>query len=326
MNKSKVTVPTTQDPYEDQQNCKNCGCKFYGKYCPECGQSIKNYDQPLKLLLVDFAGNLFAFDTRVWRTLSSVFLKPGKMESEYVAGKRSKYMPPFRLYVFVSFLFFLLLAYVSNQSLQRNKVILSTIQSNSTTEQTDRAKFIDQLEITLKDKLNEQDLQHLIDELTIADTLHQTEQKPLDLDIKIGRRDVNLQYIIDNPEIFISRFYKFFSWALFLLMPFYGMLLWMFFQHRKGNYMPHFVMSANQHVFIFMIFSLIMLTQILIPNKTVDPENYLAFMIPVYAFIGSKRFYNSRWYSVLFRLIGVFFFYLFVTLLATAVVLYFALT
>jgi hypothetical protein len=311
---------------DEQHICKNCEAGFVGHYCPECGQSVKNYDQPLKFFLVDFAANLFAFDTRVWRTLSHVFLKPGKMESEYVAGKRRKYMPPFRLYVFVSFFFFLLLTYVSNQSIQRNKEMLSSIQINNSAEKADRAKYIDQLEIALKGKLSEEDLQNLITDLTIPDTSNLPAQKPLDLDVKMGRRDLNLQYMIDNPEIFISRFYKLFSWALFLLMPFYGMLLWLFFQHRKGNYMPHFVISANQHVFIFLIFSLIMLTQILIPDKTAVPENYLAFLIPVYAFIGAKRFYRSRWYSVLFRLIGVFFIYLFVTMLTTVAVLYFAIT
>lgn len=125
---------------QSAQCCKNCETKFDGNFCPQCGQSVKSFEKPLRLFIIDFTGNLFAFDTRFWRSISAVVLKPGSMVSDYVTGKRIRYMPPFRMYVFVSFVFFLLLSYTTNKSLQKNKnnllVYSNAIKSNASSSDT----------------------------------------------------------------------------------------------------------------------------------------------------------------------------------------------
>ena len=94
---------------KEEYTCKNCSKKFYGNYCPECGQSVKEFERPFQFLIVDFMGNIFAFDTRFWKTFVAILFKPGTLILDYVKGHRVKYMPPFRFYVFISFVFFLLL-------------------------------------------------------------------------------------------------------------------------------------------------------------------------------------------------------------------------
>ena len=47
-------------------------------------------------------------DSRVWHTLSALFFRPGHLTQEFFAGRRSRYLPPVRLYLVVSVLFFLL--------------------------------------------------------------------------------------------------------------------------------------------------------------------------------------------------------------------------
>ena len=61
-------------------------------------------------------GNMFAFDTRFWKTFVAILFKPGTLARDYVKGHRVKYMPPFRFYVFVSFLFFLVLNFYTSQN------------------------------------------------------------------------------------------------------------------------------------------------------------------------------------------------------------------
>jgi hypothetical protein len=46
-------------------------------------------------------------DSRLWRTLYLLWFKPGKLTQEFVAGRRASYLPPFRLYLVLSILFFL---------------------------------------------------------------------------------------------------------------------------------------------------------------------------------------------------------------------------
>lgn len=100
--------------------CKNCDTQFEGNYCNNCGQSSKDYDKPFNVLIIDAMANIWAFDTRLWKTLKSIMLKPGEMAANYINGKRVRYMPPFRLYLFVSFIFFMLLR-LSSSSVDINK-------------------------------------------------------------------------------------------------------------------------------------------------------------------------------------------------------------
>ncbi|MBI9034588.1 MAG: DUF3667 domain-containing protein, partial [Bacteroidales bacterium] len=100
--------------------CKNCQNEFKGKFCPECGQSVKEWNRPFSILIYDFFGTVLSFDTRFFTTLGSVIFKPGKFSSDFLAGKRNIYMPPFQFYVFVSFVFFLLLNVQTTKLINQN--------------------------------------------------------------------------------------------------------------------------------------------------------------------------------------------------------------
>ncbi|MDP2876296.1 MAG: DUF3667 domain-containing protein [Holophaga sp.] len=52
---------------------------------------------------------LLHVDGRVWRTLRLLLLKPGQVALEYLEGKRTTYIPPFRLFLVVSLVILLLL-------------------------------------------------------------------------------------------------------------------------------------------------------------------------------------------------------------------------
>ena len=81
---------------------------FKGNYCPHCGQSVYEYEKPFKFLVVDFVGNIFAFDTRFWKSIVTLIIRPGTFTANYIQGQRARYTPPFRLYLFTSFIFFLI--------------------------------------------------------------------------------------------------------------------------------------------------------------------------------------------------------------------------
>lgn len=45
-------------------------------------------------------------DSRLWRTLAALLLRPGFLTREFFAGRRVRYLPPVRLYLVISVLFF----------------------------------------------------------------------------------------------------------------------------------------------------------------------------------------------------------------------------
>jgi hypothetical protein len=46
-------------------------------------------------------------DSRLWRTLTALLFKPGYLTREFLCGRRARYLPPVRLYLVLSVVFFL---------------------------------------------------------------------------------------------------------------------------------------------------------------------------------------------------------------------------
>jgi hypothetical protein len=89
--------------------CLDCGALLSGKFCAACGQK----DEPLRRGLKDLALEFFQhplIDTKLWRSLVPLLLRPGALTEEYLAGRRTRYVRPLKLYLTVSVTFFALLA------------------------------------------------------------------------------------------------------------------------------------------------------------------------------------------------------------------------
>ena len=91
----------------DHTNCLNCGAELRGQYCGECGQRATSRLISLWELLRDGFGDLLDLDSRLWRTLIPLLVRPGKLTLDYLQGRRARYMPPFRMYLVLSVVFFI---------------------------------------------------------------------------------------------------------------------------------------------------------------------------------------------------------------------------
>ena len=87
-------------------NCLNCGTQLTGQYCGQCGQRALSRFISIWELLRDAFGDLFELDSRLWRTLAPLLARPGLLTKDYLEGRRARYMPPFRMYLVLSLLFF----------------------------------------------------------------------------------------------------------------------------------------------------------------------------------------------------------------------------
>ena len=90
----------------DSQNCLNCGTELTGQYCGQCGQRATSRFISIFELLRDAFGDMFELDSRLWRTLVPLLVRPGLLTKDYLEGRRARYMPPFRMYLVLSLLFF----------------------------------------------------------------------------------------------------------------------------------------------------------------------------------------------------------------------------
>jgi hypothetical protein len=87
-------------------NCLNCGAPVPSRFCPECGQENNDYHVSLGRLVADLFEELFQLESRLWRSLWTLFRRPGLLTREYNAGRRVSYTTPLRLYLIASVVYF----------------------------------------------------------------------------------------------------------------------------------------------------------------------------------------------------------------------------
>jgi hypothetical protein len=78
-------------------HCANCGAGMQGEFCHECGQSIHSVLKPMHHMLEETVETVLHIDGRIVHTLPPLLLKPGFLTLEYFAGRRVRYIAPFRL-------------------------------------------------------------------------------------------------------------------------------------------------------------------------------------------------------------------------------------
>ena len=97
--------------------CKNCDTPIEARFCPQCGQKDIELERPLTELLGEVVHETIDIDGRVAQTLWTLIRRPGVLTSEFLAGRRRLYSSPFRLYLAVSLLFFLLATWSAGQGM-----------------------------------------------------------------------------------------------------------------------------------------------------------------------------------------------------------------
>lgn len=105
-----MSLPARQLPEYRSEKCLNCETPLEkaDKFCHQCGQINSKKRLSLNDFFSEFLSNFISYDSRIWRTISGILFQPGKVTKEYCAGRRKQYANPFRFFLTVSIVFFLL--------------------------------------------------------------------------------------------------------------------------------------------------------------------------------------------------------------------------
>ncbi|HAF29150.1 MAG TPA: hypothetical protein DCG75_08900 [Bacteroidales bacterium] len=298
--------------------CPNCGETEVGRFCPSCGQSNKDFNKPIKEIVGDLFDSI-NLDIRLLKTLLPFFTKPGFLTQEYFNGRRKKYVPPMRMYMFFSILFFFLIQYTGsdkskniikfNETPTKNQASLvsglhgDTLSMNIKGEYTFNGEdsIQNNSDIILENFSNfdkEKIKQEVLNDSTNSEPLKQ---------MVIGAINAS-----ENQKLFVSRFLKNLSYTLFVLMPFFALILAMILWKSRMLYVKHLIFSINFHSFIFGISSIVMILRLIVPEKFSGNEALLMLGIPIYLMVGIKRFYNRKYIGAFFKTFGALMIYSFI--------------
>lgn len=91
-------------------NCENCGAPLTGHYCAQCGQPAVDYRRSFRHVIGDIL-ETFDIHSKIFGTAGLLVTRPWALTNEYLSGKRVRHLNPFKLYLFASVGFFLLVHY-----------------------------------------------------------------------------------------------------------------------------------------------------------------------------------------------------------------------
>ena len=103
------------------KECENCHQPLNGPYCANCGQEADSKLKYFWVVIMHLLDDILSFDSRASRTVWPLVTRPAFITNEYFAGRRVHYVPPIRLYLFISIVFFLTLNFFIGGD--NNKVI-----------------------------------------------------------------------------------------------------------------------------------------------------------------------------------------------------------
>ena len=307
-------------PAGEMPVCLNCGAHLRGQYCGNCGQRGSSRLISLWELLRDAFGDLFELDSRLWRTLVPLTIRPGSLTYDYLQGRRVRYMPPFRMYLVLSVLFFLVAFFDPRESLGIFYE-LPTAEEDTARAQKETAKTADEVRMDLAAEGIIAGAPDAPPE-TGGDAesglnIRINGDGPAEADCQIDEYDINgpdwlkrrltperLVRICedmkrDNGRQFLRNLYDNIPIALIVLLPIMAFVLKLLYPLSRRYYVEHLLFFVHFHAFLFLILTL----QILIGRLNAflpTPEAVgiliivaASFYVPVYLFVAMRRVYGQ---------------------------------
>ena len=303
-----------EDPVADGETtstpiaCPNCGARKRGRFCAVCGQNDRDYLRSLFPVLYQVLAETFEADSRVWRTLGALFFHPGFLSLEFSRNRRAHYLSPFRLYLFTSLLFFLVLSLTVDDREPGDGPGLVQAQVGDSDEDQHNgiAKFgLDEVAAnaeaieTLKRSLGEERAGKVDEILARPESsfprmLLVTNAKVLlggdeGLDEPLDRFVAGqLVDVFHAPgSVVRDRFVGYLPVAMFFVLPLYALMLKVLFVRRRRFYAEHLVFSMHIHTMAFVVFGVGLVT----PDSWPAVDGILLLALTAYYFMALKRFY-----------------------------------
>jgi len=313
----KIHKQKEATPHENV-TCKNCGTHFSGHFCPNCGQSVNEYNKPFSFIFYNFLGDFFAFDTRFFKTFIILIFKPGFLTKEYFDGRRVRYAPPFRLFIFVSFVLFFLLQILTNRNLttvldtsfaENNQLVLDSV-SLALTDSVLAEAYVESSNKEDKDVpvqignetfRNTSNLREALNKLALF--FEQKMVKATTPEKKAKWREY--ARLCRSPEQAVAKVLEYMSWAFFILLPVFALILKLFYIRRNQFYMRHLVFSIHLHSFIFIAVTLLVAAHLIFSGTLVWFTLILIWIMPIYFIEALKKFYNKSLGKTMLKFVGI---------------------
>jgi Protein of unknown function (DUF3667) len=284
--------PAAPDP---ATRCTNCGAAISGKYCSACGQRVEYHVDSLRDLLSEAAEVLTHADSRLWRSLGLLMFRPGALTQQYLAGRRASYLPPFRLYIVFSVLFFLIVTVTREPAAQATRAAtdaaaVSHPRGDGTTDgsQPEHARPAPAAAKT-PEEICERSVGHSL--IPGADRL----RAPFVAACLKTRAD-------DSRELG-EKFIHNLGRAMFLLLPLFAGFMRLLYWRPPRTYVTHLLLLVHNHAFMFLLMSVVLLALYWVRSGALITATgfVVAGYVAWYLYQSMRRVYAQAWWLTLLK-------------------------
>jgi hypothetical protein len=273
--------------------CLNCGTGLKGPFCYYCGQPDRNFFRFFPALLRELMSDFLDLDSRFARTMKPLLFKPGRLTRDYLEGRRFRYTPPMRLYLFSSIAFFLLAALLSSNAItttasQKADSVTETEQVMSDEE---RAEKIQQAMEQIPDDVKEEfkleignleidgtpdgDDENMFEsgDISFNGEPWNKETNPVDIqwlpiwlndwiNDEVEKSPDKAKRINENPNLIVEQVFDILPATMFVLLPFVALIFKFWYLFAKRFYVEHLIFALHNHAFIFVSLMLMLLLSV----------------------------------------------------------------
>jgi len=273
----------------EDKTCLNCRHVVEQKFCPNCGQENTDSRKTFHHLFIHFFEDLTHYENAFWKTIKNLLFKPSTLTKEYLSGKRLSYLAPVRLYIFISFITFLLIALfpseITENLTKSEKQIASSLEKENTKEIKSyteksylKSKTLDKSYFKLKTMKEIDSIQKYGKE---SEKLTQFEYWLYEKAVHVTENNTKKQIIEKFIESFVHNIPK----ILFIIMPFFAFFLWLFHSKKRWYYFDHGIFTLHYFSFLLLIFLIMFIVNRLI--GLLGEDSPLSFISGITTFAGT---------------------------------------
>ncbi|NBC57498.1 MAG: DUF3667 domain-containing protein [Bacteroidetes bacterium] len=289
--------------------CLNCGHQLdvSDKYCPECGQLNSDKKLSAKDMLIEFLGSLFSYDSKLFVSLRALLFSPAKMTKEYLSGMRMKYVNPFRFFISIAILYFIISSLTTDENnfklQERNQkedegiVSYNVSKKNDSTEQKTIEKDstqVDRQEYSLSDALDENP------NLTFEEAVSEYGYKDTMLEEFRFLLNKNAKKSTENSDAFIDYLKSKFPFFMFFFIPMATLILKLLYFRREFTYTDHLVFNYYLSSTFFFLLMIASLLNKFVNSTILDSSIFLIFV--VYVIKAFRLFYMQSYFKTVIKL------------------------
>lgn len=308
-----------------ETDCLNCGAEVKGTYCSECGQANTEPRENFKHILTHFITDYLHLDEKFFSSLKYLLFYPGYLTIQFNSGKRTKYVHPFRLYIFITIVFFLFQSIdrKDKKLITKEPITLDTLGTVNTVESNDTLAF-DKGELTVSKSFE------AVQDTSIEQYLQRQDSLPEDQKDNFIKRYINKKDILAEQSGFklsekINETFKHnIPKMMFLILPVFALILYLLFRKKKLFYVEHFYHSVYLHSFFYLY--MLVFTLISYPFSD-DWKSYINIIVLiglfVYLYKSLMKVYDENAISTIVKIIVamvLYFFSLMILVLLNAVI------